>query len=163
MLAQLEGEAHDDLGGMTSEERLSVEGAIRITDGMVIERDREIAELKQRLAAIESATTHAGIIAAESATAEVLDRDEVIQQERQRLTALQDEWQEKLRQAEVDISVHRARIARERAELDEKRRTLEADKADAVFQDGGDSQSSGKSTGKPARRWLSRLGLKENE
>ena len=51
LLAQLEGD--EDLPAaqrMSEDDRLSVEGAIRITDDMVQQRDREIAELKQQLA-----------------------------------------------------------------------------------------------------------------
>lgn len=161
MLAQLEGESHDEIGGMSHDERLTVEGAIRITDGMVVQRDREIAELKQLLAQQGHSTENA---AAQSAVVEAMDHDEIIQQERQRLKELQDEWQEKLRQAEVDISVHRARIARERAELDERIRTFEAMKASHESQRGSsEPQETGKRPSKPTRNWLSRMGLKEND
>ena len=93
----------------------------------------------------------------------MLDQDAVIQEERQRLLQLQQEWQDKLRQAEVEMSVQRARIARERTELDEKLRVLEEHKSTmAAQQNSGEPNSSNKPQ-KPARRWLTRMGLKEND
>jgi hypothetical protein len=160
LLAQLEGEAQQE-GGLGAEERLTVEKAIRSTSAALAERDREIAELKERL---EQESTQCAVesqVSRSAAEAEILDRDALVQEERKRLTDLQDEWQSKLRQAEVEISVQRARLARERTELDEKLRTLEAQKS--AMPTGGDAKGSDQSSGKPARRWLSRLGLKENE
>ena len=73
----------------------------------------------------------------------------------QKLETMQEEWREKLRKAEIDISVERAKIARERAELEEKIQTLsQARISDETDEDDGEN---GK---KPKRsRWLARLGL----
>ena len=162
LLAQLEGEA-DEAGGLNSAERLTVEKAIRTTTEAVAQRDREIAELQDRLAQQASQATVESQASRSAAEAQILDGDALVQEERKRLTSLQEEWQTKLRQAEVEISVQRARLARERSELDEKLRTLEAQKSALAPASSGDAKSPAQSSGKPARRWLSRLGLKENE
>ena len=155
MLAELnDDEDHKHGPALSGDERLTVEGAIRITDEMVIQRDREIVELKQQLEKFGNRTDD---------TAQVLDQDTIIQQERQRLLALQQEWQEKMRQAEVDISVQRARIARERSDVEEKLRVLESEKESLAAQRASGEPSSPDKPSKPARRWLARLGLKEND
>jgi chromosome segregation ATPase len=164
LLAELQEDTEQTGGGQLAEdERLTVEGTIRITDEMIMQRDQEIAQLKDQL-------TQQGnqLVAAEQTTvvtaveAEVLDQDAVIQQERQRLVELQHEWQEKLRQAEVDISVQRARLARERTDVDEQLRTLEEEKTALASQKPGES-SAPNSSKKPGHRWLARLGLKESD
>ena len=92
----------------------------------------------------------------------LVDCDELVQQERENLRRMQEEWREKLRRAEIEISVERAKIARERVELEEKLRSLEAARAndpppsaDALGADKGKSRSRG--------RWLTRLGLQDDE
>ena len=60
------------------------------------------------------------------------------------------------------MSVQRAKMARERNELEEKQRHIDQQKTDQVNTDADDA-AAGKSK-KPSRgRWLSRLGLKETE
>ena len=59
-----------------------------------------------------------------------------------------------LRQAEIDISVERAKLARERSEIEAKLRSVE---------DSSNDHSSGKSNPKQAGRWLTRLGLKDDD
>lgn len=90
-----------------------------------------------------------------AALGEILDNDAIIQEEREKLRQMQEEWQEKLRQAEIGISIERAKIARARAEIDEKTRIFE-EQGDPVD---GEPDPSGE-PGKPRRgRWLARLGL----
>jgi hypothetical protein len=96
-----------------------------------------------------------------AAVAEIFDQDEVIRQERERLQQAQEDWREKLRQAEIDISLERARIARERVELDEKLRAFEEERS--THNAAGHAPANAKGA-KPARgRWLERLGLKDSE
>ena len=138
-----------------TERRLSLQATIAITDEVVAQKDREIAELRQLLE--EQAGNIGSIAVGATAIAGILDQDELIAQERARLAQVQAEWREKLRQAEIDISVQRATIARDRAEIDEKlaNHKFDLDQMKAV----GPS-----STGaKPSRRWLSRLGIKDAE
>ncbi len=113
LLASLE--ADDDEDEEAREVRTTIEGTIRITDQIVAQKDEEITELKRSLDTRDpqSASPSAAIT-------ELLDHDETIRQEREKLTAMQAEWREKIGEAEIDISVQRAKLARERAELDEK-------------------------------------------
>jgi chromosome segregation ATPase len=127
-------------------ERLRMKDVVERTDRAMAEQRKEIADLKrlldQRTRAPASATDHE----------ELLDKDEIVRQERENLRRAQQQCEEKLRQAEIEISVERARLARQRCELDEKRRALSgpADPARPAASD------------KPPRgRWLARLGLNE--
>src|SRR5690606_25837626 len=128
--------------------------------------DQEIADLRARV------TTHDEADAATAAADSVrlsehdaglkaaIDQDEIIRQERERLGTLELEWKEKLRQAEIELSVHRAKISRERLEMEEQLRTLEEQKAELkALQESGETAGEGKPR-KPTRRWLERLGLK---
>jgi len=164
LLAQLEGdEGQPPAARLSNDDRLTVEGAIRITDEMVQQRDREIAELKEQLAG-QHETAIAEQTPAEAAeAARVFDQDDIILEERKRLLQMQQEWQDKLRQAEVEISVQRAKIARERSEVDEKLRVLEEQKSTLAAQQSSGEMPSANKPQKPARRWLTRMGLKEND
>jgi hypothetical protein len=152
LLAALEDEG-DPIDAARTQERLRIEQVIRDTDQALAQRNREIDELKKSLGeACDSRD------ASESASASEVDRDEIVQQERDNLQRLQDEWREKLRHAEIDISVERAKLARERADLEEKLRDYEQQSHDS---DSG-GQTGKSPAGKPARgRWLTRLGLKD--
>jgi hypothetical protein len=153
MLAQLESD-FDDGNEEEKQAKLSLEGTIKITDQVVAEKDNEIAELKRLL---ESQSHSMGEMAVgASAIAQVLDQDELIRQERENVKQLQEELQEKLRKAEVESSLERAKLAREKAELEERMRSFESERG-APGSDGG-TDSSGKK--QPARgKWLARLGL----
>jgi hypothetical protein len=152
LLASLEADDRDDREA--DAERQTIEGTIRITDQIVAQKDREIAELKKQLAEAASA----GSAVNEADLAEVFNQDELIRQERERLKQSQAEWREKIGKAEISISVERAKIARERAELEEKLRILQREQQSRLP---NESPSEG---GKPPRsRWLARLGLKEVE
>lgn len=158
LLAALEADGDED--EEEEEARLSVEGTIRITDEIVARKDQEIAELKRVL---EEQSSNLGTVAiGATAIAEILDQDQLIKQERENLLHMQDDWRQKLRQAEVDISLERARMARERIELDEKMQSLEAERAKLAA---GDPARIGKGeAGSPAqRRWWARLGLKDHD
>jgi chromosome segregation ATPase len=149
LLASLEADGDDDEEAV--EERTSIEGTIRVTDQIVAQKDREISELKERL------EQHGGAGSSQSAAiAELLDRDEIIRQEREKLTQLQVEWRQKIGEAEIEISVQRAKLARDRAELEEKVRQYQLDQDNRSY-----SEDNSEPT-KPTRgKWLARLGLKD--
>lgn len=163
MLALLEADA-DSADAERQDERLTIDGTIRITDTVIADKEREIAELKQLLDAQSKSVGSMAVGAA--ALGAMLDQDELIVQERERLQQLRTDGEEKQRLAEIELSMERAKIARARAELEDLRRELGADReppADAdptanIGAEGGKGK-------KPNRgRWLSRLGLKdENE
>ncbi|HEV3137877.1 MAG TPA: hypothetical protein VGZ26_08225, partial [Pirellulales bacterium] len=152
LLASLEADDDDDDDAVA--ERSSIEGTIRITDEIVAQKDREIAELNRLL---REQSHPVSSPAASAAATDALDRDEIIRHEREKLRQVQAEWREKIGKAEIDISMERAKIARDRAEVEEKMRSHQHDQATRAPEDPrSDNQ------GKPVRgRWLARLGLKE--
>ncbi|MCR4415517.1 MAG: hypothetical protein NUV77_24160, partial [Thermoguttaceae bacterium] len=131
--------------------RVEIEEVIRRTEAALSVKDRELAELRQLL---EDQSKSLGSVAVGAAAlGEMLDNDAIVREERENLRKLQEEWREKLRQAEVEISVERAKIARERAQLEERLRALPENAEKPPAPDKPE---------KPARgRWLSRLGLKD--
>jgi hypothetical protein len=150
ILAALESEAFDS-GPQAVAERLKIEEVVRATERALAEKDREIEHLQQLL---RQQSANLGAVAVGAAALEgIADQDAIVREERENLRRLQEQWREKLRQAEVEISVERAKLARKQAEIDEKLRTLE--------HAGADDQADGLSpSGKPPRgRWLARLGL----
>ena len=164
LLAQLEGdEGQPPAARLSDDDRLTVEGAIRITDDMVQQRDREIAELKAQLAGQHEPSIAEQTPAETAEAARVFDQDAIILEERKRLLQMQQEWQDKLRQAEVEISVQRAKIARERSDVDEKLRVLEEQKSTLAAQQSSGEMPNANKSQKPARRWLTRMGLKDHD
>lgn len=131
-----------------AQEKLNIQGTIEITDQIVANKDREIAELQAQLATIAEEKPQNQDIGAE-----ICDQDEMIQAERARLQQLQTEWREKLRGAELEMSTQRATLARKEAELKELLAAAQKAADDAAISNGD----------KPRRRWLSALGLGEDE
>jgi hypothetical protein len=141
------------------EQRLTVESTIQITDEIVARKDREIVELQMLLS--QQSSNIGAVAVGAAAIADNFDRDELIQQEREKLQQLQAEWRDKLRQAEIDISIERARIARQRAEVEEKVSAYDSVRAQHGADDGASNPSNPPK--QPSRgRWLSRLGLKDD-
>ncbi|MDA1052905.1 MAG: hypothetical protein O3C40_20835 [Planctomycetota bacterium] len=146
LMQQLDSE-FDESDPNDKQAKLSIESTIRITDQVIGEKDRQIADLN---ALLEDKTVRSH----EDHSSGILDNDEQIRAERERLSHLEDEWRGKLRQAEIDISVERAKLARERSEFEAKLRS---------FEESGANIAGGKATLKQSNRWLSRLGLKDDE
>lgn len=153
MLAQLESQD----SGLEPGDRREIEATLRRTDEIVAAKEREIADLRELL---EQQSNQVGELAVGAAAiAQIMDHDELILQERERLQHAQEEWREKLKQAEIDISLERARLARERTELQEKQHSIDKQTA----------QNAPTADGKPAEkptsrgRWLTRLGLKDEK
>ena len=154
ILAVLDSDSYQE-NEETKAERLKIKEVVRETDRVLADRDRECSELKQLL---EDQSSNLGSVAVGAAAlGEMLDTDAIVQEERQKLEQLQQQWREKLRRAEVDISIERAKLAREKAELEDKTRTL-GNLGDASEDGTGDSAPSEKSV---RGRWRERLGLKD--
>lgn len=140
-------------------EKLRIEDVIRNTDRVIAEKDRELEELRQL---ISDQPAFAAAHAANAAEREqVLDTSELVSAERQRLNQLQEEWREKLRKSEVEISIERAKLARERLQLDEKMRVLQP-----TGRSGNEAEKKSddpKAGAVPRGRWLTRLGLGNND
>jgi len=161
MLQQWESDL-DSSDPQRSQDKLTVEQAIRATEQAIAEKDKEIAELQaefQRRLAGQSDTAKEDVA---PNVAELLDQDEVIRTERENLRRMQEEWRERVRQSEVDTSVERAKIARERVVLEERIRALEAERAEFMAIRGEDNGAD-KAKSRPRGRWLARLGLKEDD
>jgi hypothetical protein len=135
-------------------ERLGIEEVLRMTDEVIATKDREIRELKRVLQEKDRELVKNVANKTDAVTTkEVVDADDVIREERERLQAIQKEWRDKLRQAEVDISLERAKIARERADLDEQVRLVK----DTLLSTQGTTEAGGERS--PRGRWLAQLGL----
>jgi len=155
ILAALEADFEED-NEEDRQEKLKIQEVIRRTDRVAAEKNREIGELR---ALLESQASNIGTMAVGAAAlGQILDTDAVIQEERKNLARLQEEWRDKLRQAEIEISLERAKNARERSQLDEKLRALEQQGVNPTI------VGKEKEPAKPTRgRWLARLGLTGSE
>jgi hypothetical protein len=162
LLEALENEGEEGSGPPSEaqkQHRLKIEDVIRKTDAAIADRDKELEEMKVIL---ENQRQAAGGAVGAAAMAEILQNDDIIREERERLQQIQEEWKQKMSQAEVEISLERAKLAREKAEIEEKLRKLEKQGGQAhtgetkAPSEGGEA-SGGKGGG---GRWLSRLGLK---
>ena len=148
LMAMLEDE---DCDGVTEvarkKERATIEETIAATDRAMAEKERELAEARANGGGVSAGhEEHHARLAA-------VDADEAIVAEREKLAQLQAEWEEKLRAAELEVSLERAKLAREQAALKEK--MLEFQKTDPQGILANDAD------GKPRRRWLAALGLGE--
>lgn len=155
LLQRLEADL-DGEDSSSADDRLAVEDAIRVTDEALAAKEREIDDLRQRLA--EQANTTPPTDGDPAAVEEILDQDELIREERARLQKLQDEWHEKLRQAEIDLSVERARLGREKNELQCQVRLLEQQTAESPTR----AVTEAVEEDSPRSGWRTRFGLKND-
>jgi chromosome segregation ATPase len=154
LLAALEN--GDENGNpLPQKDRATIQGTIAMTDAVVAEKDREIKQLQTQLAAgVEGAACQ---LERDPKVTEMIDSDEVIAQHRQRVRELEQEMEQKLRTAELELSVERAKMARQKMELDEMKSDLESQRQ--AFEAAGGPPVQGQ----PRRKWLSKLGLKDEE
>jgi chromosome segregation ATPase len=151
LLASLEADDEDEPDEERAAEKATIKETIRATDLAIAKKDEEIAELRREVDQL-SADSH-GI---SDATAALLDADEIIRQERERLVQLQAEWRDRIGKAEMELSVERARLGRDRAEMADKLQQM------GPTANMRPSAPDPNDPGKAGRgRWLSRLGLKE--
>jgi hypothetical protein len=155
ILAALEADFEDG-NEEDREEKLKIQEVIQKTDQILAEKNKEIGELRMLL---ESQTNNIGSMAVGAAAlGQILDADAVVLEERKNLARLQEECRDNLRQAEIEISLERAKIARERSQLDEKLRVLEQQGVDLT------TPAAEKASDKqPRGRWRARLGLSGSE
>jgi len=128
-------------------------------DRVIKDRDDEIEELKMLLTRQSSVTN--GMAVGAAAVAHILDADDLLQVEREKLRLLQREWEEKLRIAEIEISLERARISRERLEFETSVHSMPTKQVNAHDNEEHCQRSEQEPLGKP-RRWLRRLGLRDD-
>lgn len=148
LLAALESEDEEVISHDRRAERMSIEETISTTDRVIADKEREIVDLRAQLAD----QSFAALAPVELAN-EVIDKDELIAAERAKLEALQKEWHDKLRTAELEMSIQRAALARKESEIEHK--------LQAALQAAADAPHS--PDGKPRRKWLSALGLQADD
>ncbi len=134
-------------------ESLSTELASREQE--LARREEEIHELRCLLDH-QSETRDDGVAIGAAAIAEMIDSDQLVEQERQRLQLLQAEWEEKFRQSEIEASLERAKLSRERQQVAKKQAELDEQlehirRAERLASDSGKS-----------RKWLVALGLADD-
>ena len=115
ILTALESETDADCAADNGQ-RTKLEQVIRTTDEIVADKQREVTELQGLLASQSSNLATVAVGAA--ALGKSLDQDAIIRHEREALKQLQEQWRDKLRQAEIEISLERAQIARQKAEVE---------------------------------------------
>ncbi len=153
ILAALESD-FDQNDPPQQDERLKIEDVLQATEKVIAEKDREIEELRQRL---EEHDSNAKIEAERSAAIDqVIDDDAEIRRERERLEQLQEQWRDKMRNAEVEWSVGRAKLARQNAELENRAKAGAAETP-------SDTSAAEKVEQSVGGRWLARLGLAESD
>lgn len=152
---EAEGDGSSDDGTPRAGNEVDIQSLVHRTDMLLAERDREIAELKQLLK--QQSANLGSVAVGAAAIGELLDADAIIQEEREKLRLLQAEWQEKLRTAEIEISVERAKLARQRAELEEMLRE------NPLPNHHPEAAAPVKADKTPSGRWLARLGLKDTK
>jgi chromosome segregation ATPase len=154
MASLQEEESTGTVSGERAVDRATVASTISATDRALAAKDEELEELRAELAAKQTA---AGASAAATAAEEALSVDDVIVAERERLAQLTTEYEEKLRKAELELSLERAKLARDQAALRDRMLDLpsQTEKAAAGEADPADPN-------KPRRRWSFALGLQDD-
>jgi chromosome segregation ATPase len=156
MLAALEVTTAEEDDLARQQERVTIEGTIEITDSVVAEKDRLIAELEAQLQVAHARPAESDQDRSRKID-DLIDGDEVIAQHRQRCQQLERETEDKLRAAELELSVERAKMARQKVELEELRANLESQRQ--LLESNGSTLA----PGAPKRRWLSKLGIDGKE
>ena len=121
-------------------------------------RDEEIAELRHLLDQ-QTETRSDGTAIGASAIADMFDTNELIAQERGKLQQLQVEWEEKFRAGEIEASLERAKLSRERQEVLAKKQELELQ----LEQLQREHRQTTAVDASSSRRWWAKLGLAQEE
>ena len=122
-------------------------------------KNQEIGEL-HCLLEHQGGAREGGLAVGAAAIAQMMDNDELVSEERERLKQLQAEWEEKFRKGEIEASLERAKLSRERQELAKREAELEEqlEHMKRELRLVNESSNSGSSS---SRRWLQKLGLGE--
>lgn len=155
ILQQLENETEAEDHPGSPQLRVNIEDVLRTTQAEIDRRDEEIAELRSIVQ--QQSNTREGVAIGAAAIAQMLDSDELVKLEREKLIAIQREWESKLREAEIQMSIERAKLSRERAELEMQIRAS----ADQANSQPLQSNAFPTADNKPVRRWLEHLGLQD--
>ncbi len=120
-------------------------------------REDEVHELRCLLDH-QSETRDGGIAIGAAAIAGMIDEDQLVVQERERLQMLQAEWEEKFRQGEIQASLERAKLSRERLEL----ANTKADLEEQLEHFRRESRQRQENDSGSTRKWLAKLGLSDD-
>lgn len=162
--AILEQLIREDDPSYTPQERETLREKVEATDLEIRRRDDEIRNLRQMLEEKKELRQEVdeedeSLVVGASGLAQLIDADALISEERRKLEAVRAEWEEKLRQAEVELSLERAKIARERREMEMRQTELEERMANVREQE--QLRPPEENATEPKRRWLKHLGLGE--
>ncbi len=152
LLQQLEAETHAETP-CDPRKVLEIERVLEQTSNEIDRRDREIADLKALLE--QQSFAHDGMAIGVAAVAEIIESDAMIVSERLRLKELREDWEQKQRQAEIEMSMERAKLARERLDLQEKTRTYDDNNISQTDEEKKNSKAASRG------KWLARLGLRD--
>jgi hypothetical protein len=156
ILQQFEHEIDDESNSDSPSKQIEVQDIISATQLEIERRDREIEELQSIIQ--QQSNTREGVAIGAAAIAQMIDSDELVNQERQKLKAIQQEWEQKLRKAEIDLSLERAKLARERTLLESERSEILQHVSLEIEAEDGETKAQTRT-----RKWLQHLGLKQNE
>ena len=154
-LQQDNGEQSEPLDPLGYVEKLH--GELEAKQHELANRDQEIRELQCLLDQRSETMEGGGVAFGAAAIAQMVDSDELVQEERERLKLLQEEWEEKFRQTEIEASLERAKLSRERLELQRKNAELEEQLEHLRRETRGHEEG-----GTSSRRWLAKLGLADS-
>ena len=155
ILQQLENESVTGNQTENLQLRMNIDDVLRTTQAEINLRDEEIAELKSIVQ--QQSNTREGVAIGAAAIAQMLNSDELVQLEREKLIAIQQEWESKLREAEIQMSIERAKLSRERSELEGQIRAWSDQAVNLPVQ----TNATPDGDNKPVRRWLKHLGLQD--
>ena len=151
-----EWESDDQHDAESTERRSKIEEIVARTDRIIAEKNREIEELHHLLS--NQSNSLGSLALGAAALEQVLDQDVIVREERQRLQQLQEECRAKLRQAEIELAMERARLARRDVEIEEKLRNNDLRRSSAEAE-----AEALAPTGRPVRgRWRTQLGLTDD-
>ena len=141
-----------------ADELSQLEEQARSATAALAEKDRDVQQLKRRL---EERPRAPAVETVEAVTISPADIDRAARKERERLQQLQDEWREKLRQAEVDLSIKRAKLARQRVEIEERIRSAPVNLPQTPATAPATAPAAADAPQSVSGHWLAKLGLTE--
>lgn len=177
LMAMLESDFQEDEPATPEEqmaastERIKMEDLIEQTDRVIQIKIQEIEELKSLLENQSSQVGNlsVGIGAFEAA----FNHDELISEERENLKRLQQELHEKLKKAEVEISIERAKVAREKAEINDMlgslgltREKIAAAIEESMKQEASEGEEKLRAINPKSNkqaRWFNKMGIKDDD
>lgn len=157
LLQQLETESNNESGENPSIDA-EMQRILAEKNQELAGREQEIRELRNLIE--QQSISQNGLAIGAAAVADIVEADDIIIAERMKLREMQHEWEQKQRQSEIEMSLERAKLARERLELQDKLRELQQLQKGCGTVDAAGSPE--KPTSKQRGNWFARLGLKDD-